>query len=191
MILMIDNYDSFTHNLVHLIGGLGEEVVIQRNDAITPTAAVNSDAKAFIISPGPGAPKDAGICLDLIRAAADAGKPVFGVCLGMQAVAEAFGASIIRAEKLMHGKICDVVHEGDEYFTGLPSPFTATRYHSLAVNEKSMPAELDILARAEDDHEIMAIKHKTFPIGGVQFHPESIASDHGAAIVRNFLMAIA
>lgn len=187
MILLIDNYDSFTHNLVHLIGGLGERVTVRRNDAISPEDAVGGDTEAIVISPGPGGPDDAGICLDVIDRAAARRKPVFGVCLGMQAIAQGFGGGIRRAEKLMHGKTCGVVHENKGVFEGLPSPFTATRYHSLVADPQTLPAHLEIAARADDDDEIMAVAHKTLPVFGVQFHPESIASEHGAALIANFL----
>ncbi len=189
MILLIDNYDSFTHNLVHLIGGLGETVEVVRNDALSAEAAVDGRAEAIVISPGPGAPESAGVCLDMIAAAARTRTPVFGVCLGMQSIAQSFGGGIHRAERLMHGKTCDVVHEGTGVFAGLPSPFTATRYHSLVADPDRLPAELNVTARAGDDGEIMAVAHATLPIAGVQFHPESIASEHGAEIVANFLKA--
>ena len=187
MILLIDNYDSFTHNLVHLIGGLGETVEVARNDALTAADAIDGGAEAIVISPGPGAPESAGICLDLIAKAAAARMPVFGVCLGMQSIAQGFGGAIRRADRLMHGKTCGVEHEASGLFDGLPSPFTATRYHSLAADPDALPDVLDITARADDDGEIMAVAHKTLPIAGVQFHPESIASEHGPAIIANFL----
>lgn len=187
MILLIDNYDSFTHNLAHLIGGLGEMVEVRRNDAMSAEDALNFGAKAIFISPGPGAPESAGICLDVITGAARAKTPVFGVCLGMQAIAQAFGGRIRRADRLMHGKTCRVVHENRNIFAGLPESFTATRYHSLVADPDSMPDTLVTTAVADDDQEIMAIAHKTLPIVGVQFHPESVASEHGAEIVRNFL----
>ena len=187
MILLIDNYDSFTHNLAHLIGGLGETVEVRRNDAISAEDALNFNARAIFISPGPGAPESAGICLDLIAGAARTKMPVFGVCLGMQAIAQAFGGRIKRAERLMHGKTCSVVHENRSIFEGLPATFTATRYHSLVADPASMPDTLAITAVADDDQEIMAIAHKTLPIVGVQFHPESIASEYGAEMVKNFL----
>lgn len=187
MILLIDNYDSFTHNLVHLIGGLGETVEVVRNDAITAADAVDGRAEAIVISPGPGAPESAGVCLEMIEKAAAARKPVFGVCLGMQSIAQSFGGSIRRAERLMHGKTCGVEHEASGLFDGLPSPFTATRYHSLVADPDSLPDVLAVTANADDDGEIMAVSHKTLPIAGVQFHPESIATEHGAALIANFL----
>lgn len=187
MILLIDNYDSFTHNLVHLIGGLGKKVEVVRNDALTASKAVDGRAEAIVISPGPGAPESAGICLEMIEKAAEVQMPVFGVCLGMQSIAQAFGGKIRRAERLMHGKTCGVEHDASGLFEGLPSPFTATRYHSLAADEATIPEVLAITARANDDGEIMAVAHKTLPISGVQFHPESIASEYGAEIMKNFL----
>lgn len=187
MILLIDNYDSFTHNLAHLIGGLGETVKIRRNDAISAEDALDFGAKAIFISPGPGAPESAGICLDVIAGAARTKTPLFGVCLGMQAIAQAFGGRIRRSDRLMHGKTCGVVHENRNIFAGLPESFTATRYHSLVADPDSMPDTLATIAVADDDQEIMAIAHKTLPIAGVQFHPESIASEHGAEMVKNFL----
>ena len=187
MILVIDNYDSFTHNLVHLIGGLGEDVNVVRNDAVTAEEALNMGAKTLFLSPGPCTPDEAGICLDLVKAAAKKQTPVFGVCLGMQAIAQAFGGTISPAGRLMHGKTCEVVHLRRWIFDGVPSPFTATRYHSLVVDRAFLPDDLAVIATADDDAEIMAISHKTLPIGGVQFHPESIASEHGATIIANFL----
>ena len=187
MILLIDNYDSFTHNLVHLIGGLGETVEVARNDALTAADAIGRGAEAIVISPGPGAPESAGICLEMIAKAAEARMPVFGVCLGMQSIAQSFGGAIRRADRLMHGKTCGVEHDASGLFDGLPSPFTATRYHSLAADPDALPDVLEATARADDDGEIMAIAHKTLPIAGVQFHPESIASEHGPAIIANFL----
>jgi len=187
MILLIDNYDSFTYNLAHLIGGLGETVEVRRNAAISAEDALNFGAKAIFISPGPGAPESAGICLDLISGAVKTKTPVFGVCLGMQAIAQAFGGRIRRADRLMHGKTCGVVHENRNIFAGLPASFAATRYHSLVADPGSMPDTLETIAVADDDQEIMAIAHKSLPITGVQFHPESIASEHGGEMVKNFL----
>jgi len=189
MILVIDNYDSFTHNLVHLAGGLGHDMRVERNDALTAPEALGLGADAIILSPGPRTPDEAGICVELVRAAAAAGMPVFGVCLGMQAMAAAFGGNIIRAGVLMHGKTCGVVHDGTGLFAGAPSPFTATRYHSLAADPATLPACFTVTAHAGDG-EIMAITHKTAPIAGVQFHPESIASEYGETILKNFLKYI-
>ncbi|MFZ5618865.1 MAG: anthranilate synthase component II [Pseudomonadota bacterium] len=187
MILLIDNYDSFTWNLVHLIGGLGHEVEVVRNDALTPDEAVTRGASAIVLSPGPGEPRDAGICVDVIRLAAETGAPVFGVCLGLQAIAEAMGGRVIRAGRQMHGKTSPIRHDSEGLFAGLPSPFVATRYHSLVAERKTLPNSLKATATTEDDGEIMALEHAAAPIAGVQFHPESIASEHGAAIFRNFL----
>lgn len=187
MILLIDNYDSFTFNLAHLIGAMGEDVDVRRNDSLNAADALASGAEAIVLSPGPCTPNEAGVCLDLVAAAATAGTPVFGVCLGMQSIAQSFGGAIRRADKLMHGKTCEVAHSGGWLFDGLPSPFIATRYHSLVAAPETMPDVLAVTARAEDDHEIMAVSHKTLPIAGVQFHPESIASEHGAAMMANFL----
>ena len=187
MILVIDNYDSFTWNLVHLFGALGEKIEVVRNDALTAEAALALPAKAIIISPGPGEPAAAGICIELIRRAAAKGTPVFGVCLGLQAIVEAFGGRIIRAPRQMHGKTSRIDHTGDGLFDGLPQGFEVARYHSLIGERNSLPARLRITATSVDDGEIMAIADKAAPIAGVQFHPESIASEHGAAIARNFL----
>ncbi len=187
MILLIDNYDSFTFNLMHLAGALGENVVVKRNDKLTVADALGAGADAIILSPGPKTPDHAGICLDIIAAAAAEKRPVFGVCLGMQAIAQSFGGTIRRAQRLMHGKTCTVSHEGGWLFEGLPAQFTSTRYHSLVAAPETLPECLDATAKAEDDGEIMALCHKTLPIAGVQFHPESIASDFGAEIIANFL----
>jgi anthranilate synthase component 2 len=186
MILVIDNYDSFTHNLVHLIGGLGAEVLVRRNDALGVEDALSAGAQAIVLTPGPRTPNEAGVCLELVKAAADARLPVFGVCLGMQAIAQAFGGEIVRAKRLMHGKTCEIVHKGGELFAGLPSPFIATRYHSLALAEATTPSCLKVTARAGDDDEIMAVAHDRLPIAGVQFHPESIASEYGTEVMSNF-----
>ena len=187
MILLIDNYDSFTHNLAHLIGGLGFEVEVVRNDALSARDAIDHEASAIVLSPGPCTPDEAGICLDVVKLAAENSKPVFGVCLGMQSIAQAFGGKIERAGRLMHGKTSRIVHEGTALFEGLPSPFVATRYHSLVARGDSLPNELHVSARAEDDETIMAVEHAFLPIAGVQFHPESIASEHGARLLANFL----
>ncbi len=185
MILLIDNYDSFTFNLFHLVGGLGESVEVVRNDALTVEGALAREPDAIIISPGPCDPDRAGISLDLIRAAAGR-VAVFGVCLGHQAIGQAFGGRVVRAPEPWHGKV-DLVHHGSEgLFSGLPSPFRATRYHSLVVERVSLPEALAVTAWNEEGL-IMGLRHRHFPIFGVQFHPESIASDHGAAILGNFL----
>ncbi|MFN0024147.1 MAG: anthranilate synthase component II [Parvularculaceae bacterium] len=187
MILLIDNYDSFTWNLVHLIGGLGEQVVVVRNDALTAEEAIARAGTAIVLSPGPGNPAQAGICLEVVRLAAQAGTPLFGVCLGLQAIAEACGGKVVRAGAQMHGKTSRIRHGGEGLFAGLPSPFVATRYHSLVAEQGSLPNVLHASAHADDDGEIMALEHAAAPIAGVQFHPESIASEHGLAIIRNFL----
>ena len=183
-LLLIDNYDSFTYNLVHYFSALGATVEVVRNDALRPDDAIGKKPDGIVISPGPCAPKDAGICLDLIKTL-NGRIPLFGVCLGHQAIGEAFGGAVVRAPKVMHGKTSLMEHTGKGLFAGLPSPFTATRYHSLIVDRGSLPAELEITA--ETDGLIMGLQHTTLPIHGVQFHPESIASEHGHAMLRNFL----
>ena len=187
MILLIDNYDSFTFNLFHLIGELGEEVKVVRNDALTAAEALNLGAEAIVLSPGPCTPNEAGICLDLIRLAGERQAPLFGVCLGMQSIAQSYGGVIRRAGKLMHGKTSEIAHRGEGVFAGLPSPFTATRYHSLVAERASLSNELTITARSVDDDEIMGLAHRELPIMGVQFHPESIATEHGSRMFSNFL----
>ncbi|WP_031555232.1 anthranilate synthase component II [Parvularcula oceani] len=191
MILLIDNYDSFTWNLVHLIGGRGQEVRVVRNDAITAEEAVRSGADAIVISPGPCSPDEAGISLDLVPLAAQAGLPLLGVCLGHQAIVQAYGGEVVRAERQMHGKTSRVRHEGDQLFEGLPSPFTATRYHSLTIRELTVPPQVQATAWAEDDGEVMAARVRGAPVFGVQFHPESIASEGGDVMIRNFLRTLA
>ncbi len=184
MILVIDNYDSFTYNLVHYLQQLGGTVEVVRNDALTAAAALGLAPEAMLLSPGPGTPADAGICRDVIAAAADAGVPLLGVCLGHQAIGEVFGGRVVRGA-LMHGKTSPVSHDGSGVFAGLPSPFTATRYHSLIVAADSVPDALVANAHAGDV--VMGLRHRSAPIHGVQFHPESIASDHGHALLANFL----
>ena len=185
-ILLIDNYDSFTYNLVHYMGEMGAEVVVKRNDSLTVDEAIRINALGIVLSPGPCDPDRAGICLDLIKEAA--GKvPLLGVCLGHQAIGQAFGGKVVRAPHPMHGKTSQVTHDGRDLFTGIPSPFTATRYHSLVVERASFPAALEISAESTDDHLVMALRHRTHPIFGVQFHPESIASEHGHKLLGNFL----
>ncbi|TCR62737.1 aminodeoxychorismate/anthranilate synthase component II [Bosea sp. BK604] len=184
-VLLIDNYDSFTWNLVHLIGGLGAEVEVQRNDALSAEDALGGEHDAIVLSPGPCTPNEAGICLDVVREGASR-KPIFGVCLGLQAIGQAFGGEIIRAPLPMHGKISTVTHRARGLFHGINGPIQATRYHSLAVARESCPTDLEIEA-ATDDGVIMALSHRELPVHGVQFHPESIASEHGATILRNFL----
>ncbi len=185
MILLIDNYDSFTFNLVHFLGDLGAECDVRRNDALSAEEAMALEPEAIVLSPGPCAPEQAGICLELI--AASAGRvPLLGVCLGHQAIGQAFGAVVERAPTPMHGKLSEVVHEGSDVFAGLPSPFQATRYHSLVVREDSMPEALEATAHTRDGV-VMGLRHRDFPVFGVQFHPESIASEHGHEILANFL----
>ena len=183
MILVIDNYDSFTWNLVHYLQELGAEVEVVRNDAMSAGQALSSGAQAFLISPGPKAPDQAGVSLDLVAACADAGRPLLGVCLGHQAIGQHFGGRVERGH-LMHGKTSPVHHDGTGLFADLPSPFTATRYHSLIVND--VPAPLLVNARSEDGA-VMGFRHATLPIHGVQFHPESIATEHGHAMLANFM----
>ncbi len=184
-ILLIDNYDSFTWNLVHLVGGLGADVEVHRNDAIGVSAALDGDHDAIVLSPGPCTPNEAGICLDVIREGAGR-KPIFGVCLGLQAIGQAFGGDVVRAPLPMHGKVSTINHRARGLFHGINGPVQATRYHSLVVARESCPAELEIEASTEDGL-IMALSHRDLPVHGVQFHPESIASEHGATILRNFL----
>lgn len=183
MILVIDNYDSFTWNLVHYLMELGAEVKVVRNDALTAGEAIASNAQAFLLSPGPCTPNEAGISLDLVAACADAGKPLLGVCLGHQAIGQHFGGQVVRGG-LMHGKTSPVQHDGTGLFEDLPSPFTATRYHSLIVTD--IPADLVVNATAADGS-VMGFRHRDLPIHGVQFHPESIATEHGHAMLANFM----
>ena len=185
MILVIDNYDSFTWNLVHYLMELGAEVEVVRNDALSAAQALDTGASGFLISPGPCTPNEAGISLDLVGACADAGKPLLGVCLGHQSIGQYFGGTVQRGG-LMHGKTSPVTHDGTGVFAGLPSPFTATRYHSLIVEEADLPASLIVNARSEDGT-IMGFRHESLPIHGVQFHPESIATEHGHAMLANFM----
>lgn len=185
MLLLIDNYDSFTYNLVHFLGDLGALCDVRRNDQITVEAAMALRPDAIVLSPGPCTPNEAGICMDLIRAAAKAQVPLFGVCLGHQAIGQVFGGKVVRAPTPMHGKLSTVDHEGRGVFEDVPNHFQATRYHSLIVERASFPAELEVVARTGDI--VMGLRHKTLPIHGVQFHPESIASEHGHKILENFL----
>ena len=189
MILLIDNYDSFTFNLFHYLGGLGADVEVVRNNKITVDRALRIEPDAFVLSPGPCTPNEAGICLALIREAAPR-IPILGVCLGHQAIGQAFGGTIVRAPVLVHGKLSDIRHNGEGVFRGVPSPFRATRYHSLVVERESLPPELLATAETEDGL-IMGLVHRTFPVHGVQFHPESIASEYGHLILRNFLEVVA
>lgn len=185
MILVIDNYDSFTYNLVQYLGELGEEVTVRRNDEIDLNGIEEMGPDHILLSPGPCTPNEAGITLDVIERFK--GRiPIFGVCLGHQAIGQAFGGQVVRAERLMHGKTSPIHHRGESVFAGLPSPFTATRYHSLIVDRDSLPDCLEITAETEEG-EIMGLRHKEYAVEGVQFHPESIITDHGHQMLRNFL----
>ena len=183
MILVIDNYDSFTFNLVHYLMELGADVRVERNDALTAQEALATNAAGFLISPGPCTPNEAGVSLDLVAACADAGKPLLGVCLGHQAIGQHFGGRVERGG-LMHGKTSAVTHDNSGLFAGIPSPYQATRYHSLVVQDQ--PDELIVNATSEDGY-TMGFRHQTLPIHGVQFHPESIATEHGHALLANFM----
>lgn len=187
MILVIDNYDSFVYNLVHYVEDFGVRTDVVRNDALSVAQVLARKPKAIILSPGPCTPNEAGVCLGLLDAA-PTNLPIFGVCLGHQAMGQAFGGEVVSAQEIMHGKVSQVTHSGGGLFRGLPSPFRATRYHSLAVKRASFPDCLNIDAQTADG-EIMGLSHKTRPVFGVQFHPESIASEHGHALVGNFLQA--
>lgn len=186
MLLLIDNYDSFTWNLVHYLGELGADVRVIRNDALDVQAAMGLRPAGIVLSPGPCDPDQAGICLPLTAAAAEAGIPLLGVCLGHQTIGQAFGGRVIRCHEIVHGKMGTMHHEGKGVFAGLPSPFQATRYHSLVVERATLPDCLEVTAWLEDGT-IMGLRHRALPIEGVQFHPESIASEHGHALLRNFL----
>jgi anthranilate synthase component 2 len=184
-VFMLDNYDSFTYNLVQYLGELGAEVLVRRNDAIDLAGVAALAPERIVVSPGPCSPAEAGISVELIRAFAGR-VPILGVCLGHQAIGAAFGARIVRARRLMHGKTSAITHDGRGVFAGLPSPYTVNRYHSLAIEAASCPPELEVSART-DDGEIMAVRHRELPVEGVQFHPESILTEHGHALLRNFL----
>ncbi len=186
MLLLIDNYDSFTYNLAHYLGELGADAIVRRNDKLTAAEAVALKPTHIVLSPGPCTPKEAGICLDLIKLAADEKIPLLGVCLGHQSIGMAFGGKVIQLNTPMHGKTSPVMHTGDGMFEGLPSPFTAARYHSLIVERDTMPDDLIITAET-DDGVVMGLHHATLPIYGVQFHPESIATEHGHKMLKNFL----
>jgi len=185
MLLVIDNYDSFTYNLVQYFGELGADPVVKRNDAITPEEVEKLRPERIVISPGPGKPADAGISTEVIRRMGNT-TPILGVCLGHQCIAEVYGGKVVRAERLMHGKTSPIRHEGSGVFAGLPNPFEATRYHSLIVEKSSVPACLRITADTAEG-EIMGLQHREFPVHGVQFHPESILSREGKDLLRNFL----
>jgi anthranilate synthase component 2 len=185
-LLMIDNYDSFTFNLVQYLGELGAKVDVVRNDELTVEEALARGPSGVVISPGPGEPTSAGISLDCVRACAERELPLLGVCLGHQAIGAAFGGRIVRARSIMHGKVSSIEHDGQGLFAGVPQPFEATRYHSLVVEEASFPDELEITARTAD-REIMALRHRALPIAGLQFHPESILTGVGKQLLANFL----
>ena len=186
MLLLIDNYDSFTYNLVHYVGELGAEVVVKRNDALDVQEAMGMNPAGILLSPGPGTPDQSGICLALTEAAAETGTPLMGVCLGHQAIGQVFGGKVVRHTDIVHGKMGMMQHTGKGVFSGLPSPFEATRYHSLVVDRDTLPDSLEITAELEDGT-IMGLQHRELPIHGVQFHPVSIASQHGHALLKNFL----
>jgi anthranilate synthase component II len=186
MLLLIDNYDSFTYNLVHYLGELGAEVVVRRNDALDVQEAMGLNPAGILLSPGPCDPDQAGICLAMTQAAAETRTPLMGVCLGHQTIGQAFGGNVIRCNEIVHGKMGAMHHTGKGLFNGLPTPFEATRYHSLIVERETLPDSLEITAELEDGT-IMGLQHRELPIHGVQFHPESIASQHGHALLKNFL----
>jgi anthranilate synthase component 2 len=184
VIILIDNYDSFTYNLFHFLGDIGAETVVHRNDKVSVGQVISARPEAIVISPGPGTPNEAGICLDLINKASET-IPIFGVCLGLQAIGQCFGGDVVRAPRQMHGKTSVIEHTGKGVFAGVPQNFTATRYHSLMVSRDTLPDCLEMTAEA--DGLIMGLQHKTRNVHGVQFHPESIASQHGHALLKNFL----
>ena len=185
MLVLIDNYDSFAFNLVHYLGELGAQVEVHRNDKVTAAQVIAADPDAIVLSPGPCTPKEAGICLELIGAASDK-IPILGVCLGHQAIGDAFGGNVVRAPTPVHGKLSEIRHRGAGIFRGINAPFSATRYHSLVVERASLPSELDVTADT-DDGLVMGLAHTRLPVHGVQFHPESIASQHGYVLLKNFL----
>jgi anthranilate synthase component II len=184
-VTLIDNYDSFTWNLVHYLGQLGAAVTVHRNDAVTTDAVLEAEPDAIVLSPGPCTPREAGICTDVIRKAG-ATTPILGVCLGHQAIGDSYGGRVVRAAQPMHGKLSQVHHRNETVFRGINGPFAATRYHSLVVDRESLPDDLAVTAETEDGT-IMGLSHRTDPVHGVQFHPESIASEHGHLILKNFL----
>ena len=188
MILVIDNYDSFTYNLVQYLGELGAEVVVRRNDAVSADEVRALGPAGVLISPGPGRPDEAGVSLEII-AELGSGTPIFGVCLGHQSIAQHFGAAVVRAERLMHGRTSPIHHDGAGVFANLPSPLTATRYHSLIVKRDTVPSELEITAWTDED-EVMGLRHVELPIEGVQFHPESFLTEHGHALIKNWLVSL-
>lgn len=186
MLLLIDNYDSFTYNLVHYLGEIGQDVIVRRNDAINVQDALNLRPDGIVLSPGPCDPDQAGICLTLASAAAEHQIPLLGVCLGHQTIGQAFGGEVVRCHEIVHGKLGTIHHKNNGVFQNLPSPFKATRYHSLVVDRKTLPDCLEISAELEDGT-IMGVRHKNLPIEGVQFHPESIAAEHGHDLLKNFV----
>ncbi len=186
VILLIDNYDSFTYNLAHYLGELGAEVVVKRNDALSVDEALALKPAGILLSPGPGYPESAGICLDLTRACADARMPLLGVCLGHQTIGQAFGGQVVRCHEIVHGKVGQVHHHSKGVFAGLPSPFPATRYHSLVVDAATLPDTLEVTASLQNGV-VMGLRHRDLPIEGVQFHPESLATEHGHAMLKTFL----
>jgi anthranilate synthase/aminodeoxychorismate synthase-like glutamine amidotransferase len=187
MILLIDNYDSFTFNLVQFFGDLGVECLVKRNDVLSVEEAMGMQPEAIVLSPGPCTPNEAGICVELVRAAGAAGTPLLGVCLGHQSIGQAYGGNVVRAPEPVHGKTSSISHQNSDVFAGLPDPFTATRYHSLIVDRESLPDTLTATAFTADGI-IMGLRHKTLPVFGVQFHPESIATSHGHEILQNFML---
>ncbi len=189
MLLLIDNYDSFTYNLVHYLGELDADVVVRRNDALNVQEAMAMKPAGILLSPGPCDPDQAGICLALTEAAAETKTPLMGVCLGHQTIGQVFGGKVVRCHEIVHGKMGAIHHTGKGVFLGLPSPFDATRYHSLVVDRESLPECLEITAELEDGT-IMGLQHRELPLHGVQFHPESIASEHGHALLKNFLQEL-
>ncbi len=189
MLLLIDNYDSFTYNLVHYLGELDADVVIRRNDALNVQEAMAMKPAGILLSPGPCDPDQAGICLALTEAAAETKTPLMGVCLGHQTIGQVFGGKVVRCHEIVHGKMGTIHHTGTGVFSGLPSPFDATRYHSLVVDRESLSECLEITAELEDGT-IMGLQHRELPLHGVQFHPESIASEHGHALLKNFLQEL-
>ena len=186
MVLVIDNYDSFTYNLVQYLGELGADIRVRRNDAITVGEVHAMAPEQILISPGPGRPEDAGISVDVIRRFGPT-TPILGVCLGHQAIGVVYGGTVCRAKAPMHGKTSTVVHDGKGLFHGIAEPFTAGRYHSLVISGENVPGELEVAARTKEDGTIMAVRHRTYPVHGVQFHPESVLTDEGRRILRNFL----
>ena len=186
MVLVIDNYDSFTYNLVQYLGELGADVRVMRNDVVSLEDVINAKADRIVISPGPGRPEAAGVTMAVIRQVGET-TPILGVCLGHQAIGAVFGGEVVRAGVPMHGKTSTIEHDGQGVFSGITGPFVASRYHSLVVAERGLPAELEITARTREDANIMGLRHKTWPVHGVQFHPESILTGEGKHILRNFL----